>query len=407
MSKKHPVSHSHPPTSTPVTAPEPVAAPPLWIGLMSGTSMDGIDGVVCEFGPDAGIGAPWGGVLAHAHHPLAPALRTELMALQQPGPDELHRCALTANALARAYAAVVQDLLHRTGLPAARIRAIGAHGQTLRHQPGLHDGVGYSIQILQPALLAELTGIDVISDLRSRDIAAGGQGAPLVPPFHRAVFGRTDHSVAVVNIGGISNLTLIGPTNAKHTILTGFDCGPGNALLDHWCQLHFDQPFDRDGDWAARGRVDTAWLHRLLQEPYFALPPPKSTGRDLFNPNWLAQQMPASPGSRPEDGQATLTELTARSICDSVRRHAPQNGEGGELLVCGGGALNRHLMHRLAGLLPSRQVRSTAEAGMPPDQVEATAFAWLARQRCLGNSGSLPSVTGARHPCVAGVWTSR
>ena len=369
---------------------------------MSGTSMDGIDGVICEF-ESGTASACWGGVRAHAHHPLAPALRAELMSLQQPGPDELHRSALAANALARAYAAVAQDLLHRTGLPATRIRAIGAHGQTLRHQPGLHDGVGYTLQILQPALLAELTGIDVISDLRSRDIAAGGQGAPLVPPFHRAVFGQADRSVAVVNIGGISNLTLIGPTASAQARLTGFDCGPGNALLDHWCQCHFGQPFDRDGAWAARGRVEAAWLHRLLQEPYFALPPPKSTGRDLFNPEWLQARMPSSPEMRPEDGLATLTELTARSICDGVHHHDPA---GQELLVCGGGAFNRHLLQRLGALLPGRRVRSTAEAGMPPDQVEAAAFAWLARQRCHGEAGALAAVTGARHPVVTGVWTA-
>ncbi len=402
MSKKRPVPPSRHAPAISLSPPSAPPEPSLWIGLMSGTSMDGIDGVICEFGSGAAPNS-WGGVRAHAHHPLAPSLRAELMALQHPGPDELHRSALAANALARAYAAVVHDLLHRTGLPATCIRAIGAHGQTLRHQPGLHDGVGYTLQILQPALLAELTGIDVISDLRSRDIAAGGQGAPLVPPFHRAVFGQADHSVAVVNIGGISNLTLIGPTAAPRSLLMGFDCGPGNALLDFWCQQHFGQPFDRDGAWAARGRVDTTWLNRLLQEPYFALPPPKSTGRDLFNPEWLKALMPPTAGMRPEDGLATLTELTARSVCSDVLRHDPA---GADLLVCGGGAFNRHLLQRLSALLPGRSVRSTAAAGMPPDQVEAAAFAWLARQRCHGEPGALPEVTGSRHPVVAGVWTA-
>jgi anhydro-N-acetylmuramic acid kinase len=357
---------------------------------MSGTSLDGVDGVLCRFDTQG----RWAGVQGHVHQPFAAELRQALLALQQAGPNELHRAALAANAVARAYAQVCAELLQHQQLPASAIRAIGAHGQTVRHQPGLHDGIGYTCQLNQPALLAELTGIDVIADLRSRDVAAGGQGAPLVPPFHQAAFGPQDGAQAlaraVVNIGGISNLTLL--ANADQP-LRGFDCGPGNALLDHWCQQHQGHDYDAAGRWAASGTVLPELLNALLADPYFAATPPKSTGRDLFNVAWLdaALQRLATP-ARAEDVQATLSQLTAQVIAADLLRHAPQTSS---LVVCGGGALNTDLMQRLQAALPAVTVIPSDQLGLPVLQVEAAAFAWLARMHCHRQPANSPAVTGA------------
>jgi anhydro-N-acetylmuramic acid kinase len=362
--------------------------PEHYIGLMSGTSLDGVDGVLaaCEAGATR--------VLAHAYRPFPAELATELLALNSPGANELHRAALAANALTRLYAEVVGELLRATALSPAAIRAIGAHGQTVRHRPGAFDGTGYTLQLNNPALLAELTGIPVVADFRSRDVAAGGQGAPLVPAFHQAVFGRTGQTVAVLNIGGISNLSVL-----RDERVLGFDCGPGNALLDAWCRQHTGQAYDDQGRWAASGQVQSSLLQTLLNEPFFQLAPPKSTGRDLFNPDWLAAKLSAYPQSVPVDVQATLTELTAHSCAADVRRHA---GGCTRLIVCGGGALNTRLMSRLQALLPGVEVISSAQAGLPPLQVEAAAFAWLACKAVHGETGSLQSVTGARGARVLG-----
>lgn len=362
--------------------------PELYIGLMSGTSLDGVDGVLADCGSDTVR------VLQHAYRPFPAELAAELLQLNAPGANELHRAALAANALVRLYAAVVQDLLRASGVAPAAVRAIGAHGQTVRHRPGAYDGTGYTLQLNNPALLAELSGIAVVADFRSRDVAAGGQGAPLVPAFHQAVFGQTDGSVAVLNIGGIANLSVL----RADTVL-GFDCGPGNALLDAWCRQHTGQPYDDQGRWAASGRVQEALLQTLLQEPFFALPPPKSTGRDLFNPDWLAAQLQNHAKLPPADVQATLTELTARSCAADLQRYG---GGIRRLIVCGGGALNTHLMQRLRALLPAVTVQSSEVVGLPPLQVEAAAFAWLARKTLHHETGSLPSVTGARGARVLG-----
>jgi anhydro-N-acetylmuramic acid kinase len=369
--------------------------PDLYIGLMSGTSLDGVDGVLCRIDAQ-GV---WGGVLAHAHRPFERELRQQLLDLQQTGANELHRAMLAGNALARVYARTCAELLDT--LPSATaVRAIGVHGQTVRHQPGLHDATGYTVQLNQPALLAELTGIDVIADFRSRDVAAGGQGAPLVPPFHQAVFGSVAASGhrAVVNIGGISNLTVL-PDGAG-SALRGFDCGPGNALLDHWCLRHLGHEFDADGQWAASGRVLPDLLASLLTEPYFAAAPPKSTGRDLFNPAWLQQhlaRLPAAPLA--QDVQATLSELTACSIAHDVLRHAPA---ADTLVVCGGGAFNGDLLRRLQAALPGRQIRPSDDFGLPALQVEAAAFAWLACMHCQRRPASSADVTGATGTRILG-----
>ena len=367
-----------------------MTAPAHYIGLMSGTSLDGVDGVLAH--------TETTGTLRVTHHvaqAFEPGLRQTLFSLNQSGPDELHRASLAANALAGAYASVVNRLLSDAGLQPADIVAIGAHGQTVRHQPQMHDGTGYTLQLNNPALLAELSGIDVVADFRSRDLAAGGQGAPLVPAFHLGVFGQAQATVAVLNIGGISNLSVLTSEGAAH----GWDCGPGNALMDHWCQQHTGQAFDRDGAWAASGRPIEPLLMRLLQEDYLQLPPPKSTGRDLFNPDWLSARLGEHEQAAPADVQATLTAFTAQACIRDVQRHAAQ---ARELIVCGGGALNAQLMCLLQEGLANLSVVSSEARGLPPLQVEAAAFAWLAHKCVQREPASLPSVTGARGARVLG-----
>ncbi|MEO8281091.1 MAG: anhydro-N-acetylmuramic acid kinase [Ideonella sp.] len=371
----------------------------LYIGLMSGTSLDGLDGVLADLADLADSDAGRIRVLSHAHSPFEAALASELLALNSSGSDELHRSALAANALARLGAQIVARLLDSAGRTPADVRAIGSHGQTVRHCPGEIDGTGYTVQLNNAALLAELTGIDVVADFRSRDVAAGGQGAPLVPAFHRAVFGSKGTTVGVLNIGGMSNLTILRPDG--HTF--GFDCGPGNVLMDLWCQRHLGRAFDADGSWAAGGRVDNELLTRLQAEPFFDAAPPKSTGRDRFNGAWLESRLAGQHGDLPEidprDVQATLLELTAWSCARDLQRHAP---DAGRLLVCGGGAFNAQLMLRLAARLPGVPVTASDTAGLPANQVEALAFAWLARACVLRQAGNLPAVTGARGERILG-----
>lgn len=359
-----------------------------FVGLMSGTSLDGVDGVLAKADGDAELQA-----CGHIHLPFTPALRDELLTLNRTGADELHRSALAANAIGSLYAAVVAQLLAAAGLVPADVTAIGAHGQTVRHRPGDFDGHGYTVQLINGALLAEMSGVDVVCDFRSRDVAAGGQGAPLVPAFHAACFAQAGRDMAVLNLGGIANLTLL---RADGEVL-GFDTGPGNLLMDLWCQRHQGKPYDEGGRWAASGRVNTALLQSMLAQPYFARLPPKSTGRDLFDAAWLDRQMVAMPEVPPENTMSTLVELTALSVVQALYRHA---GKTTELLVCGGGAFNTLLMSRLASRLTDVlgagvRVRSTAAVGVPPDQVEALAFAWLASAFVMRRAGNLPAVTGA------------
>jgi anhydro-N-acetylmuramic acid kinase len=361
----------------------------LFIGLMSGTSLDGVDGVLADFSGSQPR------VLAHHAMPFAPALKQELLALNSPSDNELHRAALAANRLVHVYTQTVQALLTGTHTHVREVCAIGAHGQTVRHQPGAFDGTGYTLQLNNPALLAELTGIDVVADFRNRDVAAGGQGAPLVPVFHQGIFGQPNHTVGVLNIGGIANLSVL----HAHGDVLGFDCGPGNALLDHWCQLHTGDAFDNNGAWGTSGSVIEPLLQAMLAEPFLHQAPPKSTGRDLFHPTWLAQQLSSYADANAADVQATLTEFTARACVNDVLRHA---ADADELIVCGGGALNGLLMQRLQASLPDVRVLSSAERGMPPLQVEAAAFAWLARQTVLGMPGNLPKVTGAQGARILG-----
>lgn len=388
-----------------------------FVGLMSGTSLDGVDGVLLQWQikPQVGNGMGHEGspallfstpglqVLQHVFQPFDAEFRTELLSLNTPGNNELHRAALAGNRLARHYAKVVHALLGASGLQAQDIQAVGAHGQTVRHRPLEFDAdpstgqaaVGYTLQLNNPALLAELTGIDVVAEFRTRDLAAGGQGAPLVPAFHAEIFGNPLHTVAVVNIGGISNISILQRTPGQ--AITGFDCGPGNALMDHWVQTHQGTDYDANGAWAAQGRVIPSLLQSLLSEAFLHQTPPKSTGRDLFNPSWLQQHLRTEFSA--VDVQATLCEFTALAIAQDLKRHAP---EAKQLWVCGGGALNGHLMARLQAHAPDVQVASTDAHGLPPLQVEAAAFAWLAAKAMKRETGSLESVTGARGARVLG-----
>lgn len=354
---------------------------------MSGTSTDGVDAVLAEFAPDS---SPR--LAGSLSLPMPAALRAEFLALNTPGPDELARGALAGNELARLYARACLALLDQAGVAPQRVRAIGAHGQTVRHDPR----AGFSIQLNAPALLAELTGIDVVADFRSRDVAAGGQGAPLVPAFHQAVF-QGGHVRVVLNLGGIANITVLEPGQAPR----GFDTGPANVLLDLWCQEKTGALYDEDGRWAASGRGHAGLLAALFEsEPWFGLAPPKSTGRDLFNRAWLEERLKpfTNAGLADEDVQATLQSLTALSIQKAVAAHAPA---AREVLACGGGALNGGLMRELGARL-GLPLRPTSELGVPVQSVEALAFAWLAHAHVNGIAAGLPSVTGARAPRVLG-----
>jgi anhydro-N-acetylmuramic acid kinase len=343
-----------------------------YIGLMSGTSLDGVDAALVAFD---GVRCE---VRQTHYQAYSDELKTELLALHEPRENELEHSQIVANRLARLYAEAVHGVLQNADVEVA---AIGCHGQTIRHRPEL----GFTLQINNPSLLAELTHIPVVADFRSRDIAAGGQGAPLVPAFHRAVFGHQTLHRVIVNIGGISNLTDLPP----HGEITGFDCGPGNLLMDAWCKRHTGRAFDESGKWANGGKIDLALLSRLQQEAFFWQRPPKSTGRDLFNLGWLEDHLG---NEAPQDVQATLAELSALGIADAIKDYCPETDE---IYLCGGGAHNLLLTERLRALLPGTPLLHTDALGIPVDWVEAAAFAWLAKQTIEQKPGNLPSVTGA------------
>jgi len=364
----------------------------LYIGIMSGTSLDGIDAVLAQIGPNGETSS-----LDAVSAPFSSELRKALFDLQSPGPNELHREKQAGNALALAYAETVNQLLKKANLQPSNINAIGAHGQTIRHQPQLGD-MAYTHQTLNPALLAEKTGIDVIADFRSRDIAAGGHGAPLVPAFHAQQF-IVDKNLAILNIGGIANLTLL-PKNGE---VTGFDCGPGNMLMDAWIHEHQGNAYDENGNWALQGKVNKALLTRMLSDSFFAKVPPKSTGRDDFHLAWLQEKI-GQDNYLAEDVQATLLHLTAHSVLEAVLRHAPQTHT---LIVCGGGARNNALMNLLkvkAQHVFKRPIEITPSdsAGIDPQLVEGLAFAWLAWAHKEKRPANLPAVTGAKSPRILG-----
>ena len=353
----------------------------FFVGVMSGTSLDGIDAVLAEFdGTEVRIRAA-------VHRMFDAALRAELFALQAPGNDELARAALAGNALADGYAAAIVDVITVAGVPVDKVAAAGVHGQTVRHDPR----AGWTAQLNNASRVAERSGVTVVADFRSRDVAAGGQGAPLVPAFHAAMFASPGLDRAIVNIGGIANVTLL-PSGGGLAAVRGFDTGPGNVLMDLWCVRHHGRTFDENGDWARSGRVDAALLRLLKDEAYFAATPPKSTGRDLFNAGWLDARLRLRGEVAAADVQRTLLALTAGTIADALVASTPTKAE---ILVCGGGALNSALLEALADELTPRRVTTTASHGVDVQHVEALAFAWLARQTLSGQPGNLPAVTGA------------
>jgi anhydro-N-acetylmuramic acid kinase len=353
-----------------------VANRDLYIGLMSGTSLDGVDAVLAD------LAHPPYRVLTHVHAPFDSALRASLLQLNVSGPDEIEKSGRLGCVLAQRYADAVKQVLAQGGVSGSEVRAIGCHGQTVRHRPEQ----GFTVQIGNPALLAELTGISVVADFRSRDIAAGGQGAPLVPAFHAVAFGDPAEARAVVNVGGIANVTLVSPGAP----VLGFDTGPGNCLMDLWVQRHLGQSFDKGGAWAAGAKPLANLLARMLSEPYFSQPAPKSTGRELFNERWLDGFLDGP--EAPQEVQATLLELTVETISSAVETVTPPIAR---LIVCGGGAYNDSFMRRLRDRLAPRRVEASPAHGLAPDQVEAMAFAWLARRAIQGEPGNLPEVTGA------------
>jgi anhydro-N-acetylmuramic acid kinase len=373
-----------------------------YIGLMSGTSLDGVDGVLVQLPTQPSVhGAPMQ-MLAATHQAFPDDVRAAALALQSVSENEIEREALLGNRLAELYASCVQTLKSKLQQhdAQAQIRAVGVHGQTIRHRPEL----GFTRQTNQPALLAERCGIDVIADFRSRDVAAGGQGAPLVPAFHRAVFGRTGACRVVLNIGGMSNISILHADGKT----SGFDTGPGNVLMDAWISLHQQQNYDQDGTWAQQGTPDAALLAALLDEAFLRQAPPKSTGRDLFHLPWLQQKLQNFSHVVALDVQATLCQFTARSIADAIKRYAP---DVSEIYVCGGGAMNLTLMQMLRAEFPVGNERAANNAvmiaatdvlGVSAMHVEALAFAWLAQRFILRLPGNLPEVTGAQGLRVLG-----
>jgi anhydro-N-acetylmuramic acid kinase len=358
----------------------------LYFGLISGTSADGIDVAAVDLKDDRVE------LVAGRTYPWEPGLRAEILRVSQLEPQlSLDDFGALETAVADAFAEAALKLIDEFAIERERIVALGSHGQTLRHRP--HGARPFTLQIGDPSRIAERSGCTVVADFRRRDVAAGGQGAPLVPAFHRAVFASKDEARAVLNIGGIANLTLLGLGP-----VLGFDCGPGNGLMDAWCLRHRGQGFDAGGAFAGEGRVDAGLLARLLADDYLAAEPPKSSGSDRYHLGWLEAQLEGR-ALRPEDVQATLLEFSATSITQALARWQP---EGRRVLVCGGGVHNPRLLQRLAAHLPQRRVESTAAHGVDPDFVEAMTFAWLARETLCGRPGNLPEATGAAGPRILG-----
>jgi len=357
----------------------------LYIGIMSGTSLDGIDAVVVDFShsPPKLIG--------HFYRKYHDPLRHAILTLCEPGTDEINRLAEIDIQLGKEYAKTIHSLLNHCQLTPKDIRAIGNHGQTIRHYPHKQ----FTLQVGDPNMIAAETGITTIADFRRADIAQGGQGAPLVPAFHQALFRHSSINRVIVNIGGIANITLL-PAETKQPVI-GFDTGPGNLLLNVWIEKHLHVAFDEEGNWGKTGRIIDSLLHHWRNDPFFHLPAPKSTGREYFNLAWIQSHLPSSTPA--VDIQATLTELTAWSIIDAIKHYF----SSGEIFICGGGVHNKFLLQRLHYHADSLfNIASTSKLGIDPTHIEAFAFAWLARQTLTGKPGNLPTVTGARRSCILG-----
>ena len=362
-----------------------------YLGLISGTSADGIDAALVRFDGDATHARP---ELAFGRtYPWDPALRARLVELgQRTAMLTLDEVGELDVRIGRAFAQAAKAAIEASGVATADIAAIGSHGQTLRHRA--QGEIPFTLQLGDPSTIAERCGVRVVADFRRRDVAAGGQGAPLMPAFHLAMLGSTDEDRAVLNLGGIANLSLL----ARDGSLRGFDTGPANALLDGWCQRHLGHAFDADGAFAASGQINEALLARLLAEPWFLQPPPKSTGREQFHLEWVQARL-GDEVLAPADVQATLLELTAATVADALLAHLPSVKR---LLVCGGGVRNPALLRRIGARLPGVAVVSSAEHGLDPDFMEAMGFAWLARETLVGRPGNLPAVSGARGLRVLG-----
>ncbi|MDR7133124.1 anhydro-N-acetylmuramic acid kinase [Lysobacter niastensis] len=378
----------------PANAAGPAAAG-LFVGLMSGTSADGIDAALVRF--DDSVTHPHCELLLGRTYPWPDEVRVRLVELGQ-GADarSLEELGSLDVQAAMAFAEAARAVIAEAGCDAAQVRAIGSHGQTVRHRPegARYDGQHpFTWQIGDGNVVAEHSGIVTVADFRRRDVAAGGHGAPLMPAFHAAMLHSADEDRAVLNLGGIANFTLL----PAHGDVRGFDTGPANALMDAWCARHRGAPFDAGGAFAASGQIDAELLLRLLEEPWFMLPPPKSTGREQFQLDWVQARLRG--GEKPEDVQATLLELSAATVADALRAHQPRTRR---VIVCGGGVRNERLLARIAAQLPDVVVETSAVYGLDPDFVEAMGFAWLARQTLAGLPGNLPSVTGARGPRVLG-----
>lgn len=361
----------------------------LYIGLMSGTSADAIDAALVDLQPTPQL-------IAQHTLQLPTNIRQQIHALSLPGDNEVDRMGALDVDLGKLFAQTTLELLANAGVNAAQIIAIGSHGQTIRHRPpGSPEGT-FTLQIGDPTQIAELTGITVVTDFRRRDMAAGGQGAPLVPAFHRAIFQVQDKDRVIVNIGGMANITWL-PAQGQ---TLGFDTGPGNVLMDTWIMEHLGKSYDQDGAWAASGQICKTLLSELLAAPYFKLRAPKSTGRESFNRAWLNENLHKLTSTlAPADVQSTLLELTAITITDSINGLSQSSKE---IFVCGGGAYNTALMQRLKVLLSKDTVASTAGLGVDPQWIEAMAFAWLAQQTTNHRPGNLREVTGATREVILG-----
>ncbi len=361
----------------------------LYIGLISGTSVDGIDAALIDFSH------PQGKLLCSANYAIPSDLQTQLLAFNGQTTHELDNYARCDVRLGRLFAQSVQALLATTSYSASDITAIGSHGQTIRHYPG--GDTPTTLQIGDPNIIAELTGITTVADFRRRDMAAGGQGAPLVPAFHAHIFRDQQEDRAILNLGGIANLTLL-PAHERQAV-TGFDTGPANCLLNDWIKHSRQHEYDEAGQWAASGQCQQTLLSDFLRDPYFSALPPKTTGRDYFRLDWIQRHLNHTKVQDAADVQSSLLELTVQTVANDMRRYAAGTRR---LLICGGGVHNRELVKRLQACLSDIDIASTAALGVDPDFVEATAFAWLARQTLAHKPGSLHSVTGARHATVLG-----
>lgn len=353
---------------------------PIYIGLMSGTSLDSVDAVAVRFSPAFQL-------IASHSEPIPAETHRQILALMSPGENEIERMGRLDLELGRLFATAANNLIHQHQLKAVDIAAIGSHGQTIRHRPE----AGFTLQIGDPNTISELTGITTVADFRRRDMAAGGQGAPLVPAFHSDLFRSPEHNRILVNIGGMANLTILESDPACPIL--GYDTGPGNVLMNSWIQRHQQQDYDRDGQWAASGTVIPELLDKMLKLPYFSEPYPKSTGREQFNDLWLNQMLnDLKPEPAATDVQATLLELTAVTISDAILNHQLDNLQ---IYLCGGGSHNSKLKQRLTELLQPHYLGTADELGLDPDWVEAAAFAWLAERTLNNSTGNEPGVTGA------------